>query len=177
MWLIFFGACWLWGTGQVRYPNKPAPSFSRYNRIRLGLFVCGFLSLPVPPSCLVPEKNHTEISISYNADWPIRSGYLLANSYILINPFIWSILAMRLSTFFSGAAHILLLWWSAQEWEESTSFSPEFSCSLCIISTSCLFFPPIPPAWPISIYLKHDWQNTDNSPAPLPPLFLKNKGK
>ena len=39
-------------------------------------------------------------------------------------------LAMRLSTFFSGAAHILLL---RQEWEESTSSSPEFSCSPCFI--------------------------------------------
>ena len=25
--------------------------------------------------------------MSYNADWPIRSGFLLANSHILINPF------------------------------------------------------------------------------------------
>ena len=75
-------------------------------------------------------------------------------------------LAMWLSTFFSGVEHILLLQWSGQEWEESTSSFPEFSCSHCIISTSCLVFLPILPAWPISIYLKHDWQNTDNSPAP-----------
>ena len=119
------------------------------------------------PSRQAPEKiNHTEISISYKDDWPIRSSLLLANSHILINPLFWSMLAMRLSTFFSGAAHILLLWWSGQEWEESTSSSPEFSCSPCIISTSCLVFPPTPPAWPISVYLKHDWQNTNNSPAP-----------
>ena len=139
------------------------------------LLVGGFLSCPVPPSCLAPKKNHTQISVSYKADWPIRSGYLLANSHILINPFFWSILAMWLSTFFSGAAHILLLQWSGQEWKESTSSSPEFSCSPCIISTSYLVFPPTPPAWPISVYLKHDWQNTDNSPTPLPPLFLKKK--
>ena len=43
---------------------------------------------------------------------------------------------------------------------------PEYSLSLCSTSTSCLVFPPILPAWPISIYLKYDWQNTDNSPTP-----------
>ena len=84
----------------------------------------------------------------------------------MINPFFWSMLVKWLSTFFSGSAHILLLQWPGQEWEESTSSSPEFSCSSCIISTACLVFPPTPPTWPISVYLKHDWQNTDNSPAP-----------
>ena len=110
------------------------------------------------PQLFSPKENNTKNSISYKADWSIRSGLLLANSHILINPFFWSMLAMWLSTFFSGADHILLLRWSGQEWEESTSSSPEFSCSPCIISTSCLVFPPTPPAWPISIYLKHDWQ-------------------
>ena len=134
--------------------------------------VCwGFLSCPVPTAGKSKE-NHTEISISYNADWPISSSLLLANSHILINPFFWSMLAMWLSTFFSGAAHILLLQWSGQEWEESTSSFPEFSCSPCIISTSYLVFPPTPPAWPISVYLKHDWQNTDNSPAPSSGLHI-----
>ena len=41
----------------------------------------------LPPSYLVLEKNHTQISLSYNADWSIRSGFLLANCHILINPF------------------------------------------------------------------------------------------
>ena len=53
---------------------------------RPGLLV-GVFVLPSSPSCLVPEKNHTEISVSYKADWPIRSSLLLANSHILINPF------------------------------------------------------------------------------------------
>ena len=51
---------------------------------------------------------------------------------------------------------------SVQNWEESTSSFPKFSCS-----TSYLVYLPIFPTWPISVYLKHDWQNTDNSPAPL----------
>ena len=126
------------------------------------------------PTASRPQRKSTtqEISISYNTDWPIRSGFLLANSHILNNPFFRSLLAIWLSTFFSGAAHILLLWWSGQKWEESSSSSPEFSCSTPIISTSSLVFLPTPPAWPISVYLKHDWQNTDNSPTLLPPLFF-----
>ena len=126
-----------------------------------------FSVLPGSPQLFSPKENHTEDSVSYKADWPIRSGYLLA-LVAYINPLFWSMFAMWLSTFFSGADHILLLQWSGKEWEKSTSASPEFSCSPCIISTSCLVFLPTPPAWPISIYLKHDWQNTDNSPAPLP---------
>ena len=74
---------------------------------------------------------------------------------------------------FQLAGHILLPLWSVQDWEESASSFPEFSCSHCITSTSCLVFLPILPAWPISTYLKHDGQNTDYSPAPLPPLFFK----
>ena len=118
------------------------------------------------PQLFSPKENNTEDSVSYKADWPIRSSLLLANSHILINPFFWSILAMWLSTFFSGVDHLLLLRWPGQEWEESTSSFPEFFCSPCIIFTFCLVFLPTPPAWPISIYLKHDWQNTDNSLVP-----------
>ena len=49
--------------------------------------------------------------------------------------------------------------------EGMASCFPGYSCSHCITSTSCLVFPPILPAWPISVLLKYDWQNTDNSPA------------
>ena len=132
----------------------------------MGGAACWGLCPAQSPQLFSPRENTTEDSVSYKADWPIRSGYLLANSHILINPFFWSMLAMWLGTFFSGADHILLLRWSRQEWGKSASSSPEFSCSPCIISTACLVFPPIPPAWPISIYLKRDWQNTDNSPTP-----------
>ena len=52
----------------------------------VGLLVCVFLSCPAP-QLLSPKENDTEDSVSYNADWPIRSGFLLANSHILINPF------------------------------------------------------------------------------------------
>ena len=93
--------------------------------MRVGCLL-GFSVLPGSPTAVSPKENHTEISICYKADWPIRSGYLLA-LVAYINPLFLSILAMWLSTFFSGAAHILLLWWSGQECEESTSSSPEFS--------------------------------------------------
>ena len=131
-----------------------------------------FSVLPDSHSCLAPKENHTENSISYKDDWPIRSGYLLI-LMTYFNPLFWYMLAMWLSTFFSGAAHILLLQWSGQEWEESTSSFPEFSCSHCTISSSYLVFPPILPAWPISIYLKHDWQDTDNSSVQM--VELKNQ--
>ena len=92
------------------------------------------------PKLFISPQNHTGISISYKADWPLRSGFLLV-LVAYINPLFLYMLAMWLSTFFSGAEHILLLWWSGKEWKESTSSSPEFSCSPCIISTSCLVFP------------------------------------
>ena len=140
--------------------------------MRAGLL--GFLSRPVPYSRQLPRKiNHTEMSISYKANWPIWSGLLVLVTYI--NPFFWSILAMWFSTFFSRADHILLLQWSGQEWEESTSSFPEFACSHWVISTSCLVFPPTPPAWPISVYVKHDWQTTDNYPAPCCICYLWKK--
>ena len=64
--------------------------------------VCSDFCPALPPTAGKPKENHTKISILCKADWPIRSGILLANSHILINPFFWSILAMWLSTFFSG---------------------------------------------------------------------------
>ena len=50
-----------------------------------GLLVCVSV-LPITTAGKLKE-NHTKISIIYKADWPIRSGYLLANSHILINSF------------------------------------------------------------------------------------------
>ena len=43
---------------------------------------------------------HTEISVSYKADWPIRSVFLLV-LVTYINPLFWFILVSWLSTFFS----------------------------------------------------------------------------
>ena len=62
-------------------------SFSSIYNMK-GQLVCVFCPpFPVPHSQQAPEKiNHT-VYISYKADWPIRSGFLLANSHILINPF------------------------------------------------------------------------------------------
>ena len=64
------------------------------------------------------------------------------------------------------AGHILLLQWSGQK-SGRASFFPKFSYSHRPASISNLVDPPILPAWPISIYLKHDWQNTDNYLTPL----------
>ena len=75
----------------------------------------GICSRPVPHSKQVPEKiNHTEISISYKADWPIRSGYLLA-LITFVTSLSLSTLATRLSTFLSWAGYMLPLWGSGQE--------------------------------------------------------------
>ena len=38
-------------------------------------------------------------------------------------------------------------------------------------------FLPILPAWPISVLLKYDWHNTDNSPAPFPSFFFFKQRK
>ena len=55
---------------------------------------------------------------------------------------------------FQLAGHILLPQCSVQDWEESAFSFPEFSCSHCIIFTSCLVFLPILPSWPISVFFK-----------------------
>ena len=140
-----------------------------------GLLV-GVSVLPSSPQQANPKENHTEISISYKTDWPISSSFLFV-LVTYINPLVWSILATWLGTFLSCADYLLLPRCSAQDCKESASSFPEFSCSHCNTSTSCLVFPPILSAWQISIFLKHDWQNTDNSPVPLPPLLLKKKKK
>ena len=51
-----------------------------------------------------------------------------------------------LSTLFSGVGHILLLWCLDTTWKRAFFF-PEFSCSHCPASTSCLVFLPILPVW------------------------------
>ena len=48
------------------------------------LLVCVFCPAQYP-QLLSPKENHIEIYISYKADWPIRSGYLLA-LVVYINP-------------------------------------------------------------------------------------------
>ena len=72
-------------------------------------------SVPLSSPQLASHKeNHTEVSIGYNADWPIRLGYLLALAAYII-PLFFSMIVMWLSIIFSGADHILQLWWSGQE--------------------------------------------------------------
>ena len=121
--------------------------------MRAGLL--GFLSRPVPHNWQVPEKiNHTEISISYKADWPIRPGFLLT-LITYVTPLFLSTLAtwaQYLSQCDSLHVASLVVWTGVAE--ELPCF-PEFSCSHCSTPTSCLTFPPILPAWPISILLKY----------------------
>ena len=76
-------------------------------------WVSCLLWFSVPPGCpqlANPKENHTEISISYKADWPIRSGYLLA-LVAYIDPLFWSMLAMWL-LFQWGRSHpaVLVVW-------------------------------------------------------------------
>ena len=98
------------------YPNRAIP---RNSAVVWGPACWGICSHPVPHSQQVPEKiNHTEISISYKADWPIRSGFLLV-LITYINPLSLSMLATWLSTFLSMAAHMLPLQWPGQEWRGS----------------------------------------------------------
>ena len=52
------------------------------------------------PEPATPKENHTEISINYKTNWTISSGYLLA-LVAYINSLFLSMLATRLSTFFS----------------------------------------------------------------------------
>ena len=115
------------------------------------------VGVSVPPGTqqpTSPKENHTKISISYKTDWPISSGYLLA-LVTYINPLLLSMLATQLGTFHSRAGYILLL--SGMGKNGGGSFLlPRFSCFLCSTSTSYLVDLHIIPAWPISIYLKHD---------------------
>ena len=75
--------------------------FGQAGSVTWGPACWGICSHPVPYSRQVPEKiNHTKISISYKADWPIRSGYLLA-LITYVTPLSLSRLAIWLGTFFS----------------------------------------------------------------------------
>ena len=109
---------------------------------------------PGTPQPASPKENHTEISISCKTDWPISSGYLLA-LIAYINPLFLSMLARWLGTFQSWAGYILLFGGLGRNAEGASCF-PEYSCSHCPNSTSCLVDPPILPTWQISVYLKHD---------------------
>ena len=117
--------------------------------------VLWFLSCPVPHSRQISKKtNHTEISISYKADWPIRSGYLLA-LITYVTPLSLSTLAHGSVPFPAGQLTSFLSGHLGRTAEGASCF-PEYSQSLFSISTSCLAFTPILPAWPISVLLKYD---------------------
>ena len=87
-------------------------------------------------------------------DSPISSGFLLT-LVAYINLLFLSTLATWLGTLLSWADYILLLPWSGQDWEDWAFSFPEFSCSHCPTSTSCLVDSPILPAWLISVLLKY----------------------
>ena len=108
----------------------------------LGAACWGFRPTRYPTTGKSQRINHTEISISYKADWPIRSGYLLVLMTYL-NPLSLSTLATRLSTFLSWAGCILPLRWSAQEWPREL---PDSS------NTLSLFSPPLLPVWLSRLY-------------------------
>ena len=115
----------------------------------------GICPRPVPHNRQVPEKiNHTEISISYKADWPIRSGYLLILMTYL-NPLFWSMLATW-AQYLSrcDSLHVASSVVCTGVAEEPFS-SLALSYSHYSASTSCLVDPPILPAWPISVLLKY----------------------
>ena len=85
------------------------------------------------PTIVKCQRNHTEVYISYKLIGPFIT---------YISPLFLSMLAMWLSTlfgeavtscFFCGCADYVLF--------------PEFSCSHCPASTSCLVSLPILPAW------------------------------
>ena len=110
-------------------PRKHALLYSFPNFLRLSVdavihvgAICNMrgrlVGVSVPPSTpqlASPKKiNHTEISISYKVDWPIRSGYLLA-LITFVSPLSLTTLATRLSIFLSWEGYILPLQWSAQE--------------------------------------------------------------
>ena len=102
-------------------------------------------------SCLVPiivtsQRNHTEVYISYKTDWPISSGFLLT-LITYISPLFLSMLATWLGTLFSEAVTSCFFRGLGRTAEEWASSFPEFSCSPCPASTSCLVVLPILPAW------------------------------
>ena len=131
---------------------------------------------PGTPQLASPKEiNHTEISISYKAVWPIRSGYLLA-LITYVTPLSLSALAIWLGTFFSCQLTCCFSGGLHRSGEGAFS-SLALSYSHCPASTSCLVDPPILPAWPISVLLKY---MIDRIQTILPhhfPLFFLNKGK
>ena len=140
--------------------------------MRAGLL--GFLSSPVPQQpASNKEKLHTGLHKVIN--WlALSSGYLLA-LITYVTPFFLSTLATWAQYLSQcDSLHVASSVVYAGVAEELSCF-PEFSCSHCITSTSCLVDPPILPAWPISVLLKYDWQNTDNSPTSFPSFFFKQR--
>ena len=138
--------------------------------MRAGLL--GFLSRPVPHNWQVPEKiNHTEISISYKADWSIRSGYLLA-LITYVTPLSLSMLAHGSVPFSAGQVTCCLF--GGLRRSGGGTFLLH---SLILFSLPRLYFLSGWPAYTSCLanqrFIKiHDWQNTDNSPAPFPSFFF-----
>ena len=114
----------------------------------------GFCPAQYPTTGKPQGKSHTEISISYKADWPIRSGFLLV-LITYIAPLSLSTLAIRLSTFLSGGSLHVASSVICAEVAEGVSCFLEHSCSHRPSSPSCLVDLPILPAWPISVLLKY----------------------
>ena len=106
------------------------------------------------PQSVNPKEYHTEVSISYKTDWSISLGFLLTNSHIYSNPQLFSVLAMWLSIFSSGADYILLRCGLGRNGKWTSSFLA-FSCSHFPASTFCLVDQPIFSAWLISLLLKY----------------------
>ena len=81
------------------------------------------------------------------------SGYLLA-LITYVTPLSLSMLAHGSIPFSAGQVTCCLFSGLRRNGEKPSCF-PEYSCSLCSTSTSCLVFLPILPAWPISVLLKY----------------------
>lgn len=67
-------------TGRLEHPN-PEVEEVNYKCNLMCNMRASLLGVSVPPGTPQPrnpKENHTEISISYKADWPIKSGYILA---------------------------------------------------------------------------------------------------
>ena len=76
-------------------------------------------------------------------------------------------------------SHILLLLWLGQDCTlglPSSQNSPVLlDPPLLPVWLSCLYF--LPGYWPISIYLKYNWQNTDHCPTPAGREYPNNKNR
>ena len=112
-----------------------------------------------PAQCSTAGKpqrkiNHTEISISYKADWSIRSGYLLA-LITYVTPLSLSMLATWAQYLSQCDSLHVASSVVCAGMAEGVSSSLALSYSHCPASTSCLVDLPILPAWPISVLLKY----------------------